>query len=351
MSTDFVDRHEYDIVVAGATPAGIAAAIAAARLGSRVAIVECQRHVGGMMTSGLGKSDIETRDAVGGLFAEFASRVLEFYTLQYGSDSEQVAKCNDGYYYEPSVAERVFDEMLAEQPNIVLYLEHELSGVLTERNESRCVQVVDRSNRRARSLHGATLIDATYEGDMLALAGCEFRQGRESRSDFEEPHAGVIYLDHETHELLDGSTGEADDRLPAYTYRLCLTDDPANAAVLREPPPGYNRADYLAYLDDLVAGRLAGPRNPPPGRGFYTPHFNTLARVFSFAELPNHKFDVNINPRPLGFPFGEENVGYVEADWTGREAIAARHRALTLGLLYFIQNDPAVPAAHRELAS
>ena len=66
--------------------------------------------------------------------------------------------------------------------------------------------------------------------------------------------------------------------------------------------------------------------------------------------LPNGKFDVNINPRPLAFPFPEENKGYLEADWSQRETILRRHCNLALGLLYFTQNDPEVPQAHRELA-
>jgi hypothetical protein len=58
-----------------------------------------------------------------------------------------------------------------------------------------------------------------------------------------------------------------------------------------------------------------------------------------------------MNPRPLGFPFPEINYGYPEADWEERERISERIRNLTLGLLYFLQNDPEIPAEHRELAN
>ena len=44
--------------------------------------------------------------------------------------------------------------------------------------------------------------------------------------------------------------------MPAYTYRLCLTKDPANAHRLTQPPPGYDRNHYVGYFDDLKAGRL-----------------------------------------------------------------------------------------------
>src|SRR5690606_41191777 len=78
---------------------------------------------------------------------------------------------------------------------------------------------------------------------------------------------------------------------------------------------------------------------------------DTMVRVFSFAEIPNGKYDVNTNPRPLCFPFPEENFNYVEASWEQREKVFQRHRELALGLLYFIQNDPDVPEDHRKLAN
>ena len=48
-----------DIVIYGGTPGGIAAAISAARMDREVTLVEYNEHIGGMTTSGLGKSDIE----------------------------------------------------------------------------------------------------------------------------------------------------------------------------------------------------------------------------------------------------------------------------------------------------
>lgn len=53
-----------DIAVVGGTPAGIMAAIAAARMGSKVILTEYHSHLGGMTTSGLGKSDIENKEAI-----------------------------------------------------------------------------------------------------------------------------------------------------------------------------------------------------------------------------------------------------------------------------------------------
>ena len=55
-----VHAEETDVVVIGATPGGVSAAISAARSGRTVTLVEYHHHVGGMMTSGLGKSVWQT---------------------------------------------------------------------------------------------------------------------------------------------------------------------------------------------------------------------------------------------------------------------------------------------------
>lgn len=342
------DTH--DIIVVGGTPGGIAAAITAARLGRSVAIVEYHRHLGGMTTSGLGKTDIETREAIGGVFREFVGRVLQHYREEYGADSENVRLCRDGYYYEPSVAQKVIDRMVADESKIKVFRHHRLAEVLRDGKRVIGVRVEPREGGPSVTLRGRMFIDATYEGDLAAAAGARYRLGRESRAEFGELHAGVVYQDFETRAFLSGTTGEGDKRLQAYTYRLCLTSDPANSVPCNSPPPGYERTRYLGYLDDWKAGRLGAPKKMQAGVGYFAPTFGTVVRALSIAEIPNRKYDVNMNPRPLSFPFTGENEGYPESDWPRREEIALRIRNLTLGLLYFLQHDTEVPAEHRDLA-
>ncbi|ODS76875.1 MAG: hypothetical protein ABS46_18820 [Cytophagaceae bacterium SCN 52-12] len=345
------EKTDADIVVAGGTPAGIMAAIGAARAGSKVVLIEYHRHIGGLSTSGLGKSDIENKNAIAGLFREFTQNILRYYTEKYGAGSENVTKCREGYYYEPSVAEHVFNAMVAAEPDITLLKGYQIEKVLTRSGKAREAAFRNWETGQLITLKAKAFIDATYEGDLYALAGAAYRLGREGKADFNEPHAGQIFFDYNENEFLEGSTGEGDHRIPAYTYRLCLTDDPANSYVMKEAPSGYDRKNYLGYFRDLEEGRLGGPKVFKEGHGYYKAHFDTMVRVFSFAEIPNRKYDVNTNPRPLGFPFPEENFNYVEASWEEREKVFQRHRELALGLLYFIQNDPEVPEAHRKLAN
>ena len=170
--------EQFDVIVIGGSPAGIAAAVTAARLGHTVALVEYHAHLGGMAASGLGKSDIENRAMIRGFFAEFVGRVRNLYVQCFGDDLEQIALCRDGYYYEPSIAETIFDGMVAECPSIKLFRSHVLERVDVANNVVRRVRIVDRVQGAVVTLLGDAFIDATYEGDLYALAGAAFRLGR-----------------------------------------------------------------------------------------------------------------------------------------------------------------------------
>ena len=106
--------HTYDVVIVGGTPAGITAAVAAAREGKNSVILERSDHVGGLPVNGLGATDIATRGATAGLFARFVTLNKAHYTEKYGANSQQARDCSDGYHFEPSVAAETFARMLAE---------------------------------------------------------------------------------------------------------------------------------------------------------------------------------------------------------------------------------------------
>ncbi|MCA9063180.1 MAG: FAD-dependent oxidoreductase, partial [Planctomycetaceae bacterium] len=72
--------EDTDLVVYGATPAGIAAAIAAAEDGCRVVLAEPTSRIGGLVTSGLSHTDFHSRESLTGTFLKFASRVEGYYT-------------------------------------------------------------------------------------------------------------------------------------------------------------------------------------------------------------------------------------------------------------------------------
>lgn len=359
------ESHQADVVVVAATPGGVAAAVSAARSGASVILLEEKSHVGGIVSGGLTNTDIYKKAAVGGLFAEFVKRVRDHYVTTYGENSEQVKVCQGGHMFEPKVAEKVFRDMLAGEKNIRLIEQHR---AVTARVVG--ADGIEREAERGQRRDGAppqdfgptvklvsitaedlaqpgnkvefrakTFVDATYEGDLAALAGVPYRVGRESRETFGERHAGKIYLRFKDVNPLPGSTGEADDGIQAFCFRIHVTSDLANAVPV-EKPAAFNRDDYRVMLDDMRSGKVT-----------------KLTKLMHFFPMPNGKFELN-NAHPSGdtgvpsesFDLAEENWTWPEADAAERERIFQRYWAHAEGYLWLLQNDLEVPQAIRDEA-
>ena len=336
-----------DLLIVGATPAGIMAAISASQQGLSAIILERSCHIGGLPGNGLGATDIATRGVAGGLFKEFTDRIGRYYLETYGRESAQFAACSDGFYFEPSVAEKILLEMLAGCPAI---------SVRTRRQFDAEPQWVRRAHGRIVSIRirnlesgadetytASVFIDATYEGDLAAAAGVPFSTRREGVSDYREPLAGRVYKTWESEKIGEGSTGQGDDAIQAYNFRLCLTDQPENRVSISKPD-GYDRSEYVSLIDDLKLGRMPGIH-----RG--ESEWDGIGRITNIVWLPNGKTDAN--NQHLAFistDLPEENCPWPTAGWHWRDQFQTRLRNYTLGLFWFIQNDPEVPESFRKNA-
>ncbi|MDF1859881.1 MAG: FAD-dependent oxidoreductase [Verrucomicrobiales bacterium] len=96
-----------DVFVYGSTPGGIAAALEAARRGCRVILACPKVNPGGMTASGLCTTDAVRRELFGALVEEFITRVRTHYLATLGANSADYPLTRDGWFYEPSVAEKV----------------------------------------------------------------------------------------------------------------------------------------------------------------------------------------------------------------------------------------------------
>ena len=70
---------DFDVVVYGATPAGIQAAVAAVGEGLTVLLATPAAELGGMMTGGLGNTDVGNPSAIGGASLQFFFDVCKQY--------------------------------------------------------------------------------------------------------------------------------------------------------------------------------------------------------------------------------------------------------------------------------
>lgn len=317
----------FDVLVYGATPAGIAAALAAAANGSSVLLAEPTARIGGLVTSGLSHTDFRTFEALTGAFLQFSQRVLAAYVREYGAGSPQAATCMRGTQAEPKVNLRVFEAMRAEYPRITVWREAALAGVESDGEAAarriRAVRVT-RGAKPAESVAARYVIDASYEGDLMAAAGVPFRVGREGRDEYGESLAPE----------------RPDDQLQGYNFRLIATRDPSNR-VSPSQPDGYRREDFAGVIPLLQDGRLKGVFGYP----------NDFIYKAQIPVLPNGKYDINdVSHSAVRLSLPGENLGWPRGDAASRAKIFAEHLRWNTGLLWFLQNDSAVPAKFRDEA-
>lgn len=312
-----------DVVIYGATPGGISAAVAAAKSGSQVVLVEPTARVGGLLTSGLSHSDFHSIESLSGSFLDFSQRVKAHYVKTYGAESEQVETSYEGTFGEPKVNLRVLEQMLAEQPRISVYKQAVLKRVIqNERNLSAAVFV---SQGEEWQVSAKVFVDGSYEGDLMAMAGVPFHVGREGRQQYGEALAPE----------------QEDTQLQAYNFRFCATDDPANRVTV-QAPKGYRREDFLDVLPILETGKIKSVFGYPSG---------CIVKAH-LPPLPNRKYDLNDVSRGLvRLSMPGSNLEWPDGDAAARQRIFDEHLRYNVGLIYFLQNDEAVPVQFREPAA
>ncbi|MEM1227133.1 MAG: FAD-dependent oxidoreductase [Planctomycetota bacterium] len=350
----------YDIVVYGGTAAAVTAAVQARRMGHSVIIISPDQHLGGLTSGGLGWTDTGNPAVIGGLAKEFYQEVFRHY--QNEGAWRQQTRANYGkralgyqanpsdaatmWVFEPHVAEMILERWVDENSLEVVrnqWLDRE-SGVRSVGGVIESISMLS-----GETYSGRVFIDATYEGDLIAASGIQTTIGRESTSEFDEPHAGVQPdLDHHHHhfQVLQGpvdpyvipgdpdsgllplispnpvgAAGSGDRRIQAYCFRMCLTDASDNRVPFAKPD-GYDPNMY----ELLIRCFEQGWRN-----------------VFNkFDPLPNRKTDTN-NHGPVSFDYLGANYDYPEASYARRREIIGQHEIYQKGLLYFIATDPRVP--------
>jgi hypothetical protein len=329
-----------DVVVYGATPGGFSAAIAAAREGASVILVEPTSHIGGVNTGGLSFSDSNqtVRSTVMGLFEEWHRLIEADYESRGVKLPYRVSvKDQAPWTYEPHVAMRITQAMLAEAGVSVL-TRQPLQRV--EKDGPRIVSLMTPAGR----LSGRVFIDATYEGDLLAAAGVSWTIGREGRSEYGESYAGKQYPKRTMAISGTGADGRplplitthdagpdelGDNHVMVYSFRLCLTKDPANRVPFPQPD-SYDPARF-----EVIRRFLESEARPQ--------------LLWDLYPLPGGKFDAN---NGIGKQFSMGLVGaadgWCQADPAGRQRIWEHHRQYTLELYQFLTTDPAVPQPLRD---
>ncbi len=359
----WLKEREADIIIYGGTSAAITAAVQAKRMGKSVIVVSPDTHLGGLSSGGLGFTDTGNKEVIGGLSREFYQRIYNHYQRpknwqwqkreEYGNKG-QGTPAMDGnartmWIFEPHAAEQVFEDFVKEN-DITVYrnawLDRSPKGIKKKGGKIQWFRTLD-----GITYKGKMFIEATYEGDLMALAGVKYHIGREPNSQYNEKWNGVQGgIFHQTHHFetkvspykIEGDpasgllpeispdpiaeNGSGDAKIQAYCFRMCLSNHPDNRIPFPKPE-GYDPARYELYARVYATG---------------------WRRTFvKFDPIPNRKTDTN-NHGPFSTDYLGKNYDYPEATYEKRKEIIKDHELYQKGVMYFLQNDPRVPADVQE---
>jgi hypothetical protein len=345
---------ECDVAVYGGTPAGVTAAIQAARMGRKVVLLSFNQHVGGMTSGGLTATDLGRKESIGGLALEFYDRI--------GTKSN----------FRPAEAEALFRAML-EEAGVRVLRGRALKSVAMENS-----RVLSASMETGETIRARMFVDATYEGDLFAAANVSYRVGREPAGAYgetlagqwqqvswkdvyqfgrlplsphvkpEDPQSGLLP---EIASESAGNPGEGDSKVQAYNFRMYLSDRVGKIPFPR--PNGYDpgRYDLLARFLNLdsrlkwtlnytVAPMTDGPVQMRKGDSNNAGSFSS-DYVGGNYRWPDGTYEpgsfTKLPPPRRGLPMPLSEL------YELRERIFQDHVGYQQGLMYFLANDSRVP--------
>ena len=341
------ERLVVDVCIYGGSSAGVIAGVEASRQGKSAVVLHPGKFVGGLTTGGLGWTDYGRKDVIGGLAREFYRHVGSHYAKE------------EELQFEPKVAAAVYDAMLREH-NVPVRLCQFLDRVEMDGKRIKAITLLGGLRVEAR-----VFIDATYEGDLLAKAGVSYTVGRESNDAYGETLNGIQMLPKhqfshpvdpyvkegdpssgllpwiETEDLTQ-KTGQADKRVQAYCFRMCMTDDPS-LKIDWEKPSGYDPLQYE------LARRWFNGEKDKYNEQIWADRPDQPAK---FDAFPNRtpggyrKTDTN-NHGPVSSDFIGANWDWADGCYELRENIFQAHVTYQKGLYWFMANGD-IPERYRK---
>ena len=157
---------ESDVLICGGGPAGIAAALSAARTGASVQLIEMAGCLGGVWTAGLLTKILDSENKPG---------IMEELLQAFKARGSTVASQTNGTVYDPEIAKLILEEMCAEA-GVKIRLHTMLVGAVTNK-AGRVVAVLTESKSGREAWLADRFVDCSGDGDLAAHAGCRFDVG------------------------------------------------------------------------------------------------------------------------------------------------------------------------------
>lgn len=167
------DKGSFDFVIVGAGMSGLCAAIAAARFGARVALIQDRYILGGNNSS-------EVRVGLGGQINMAPYPSLGYILNEIGPD--RIGNARGAHHYQDW---KKMDVILSEQ-NITLFTGYTVDSVEMDGDKIKSVTAVEATKQTRIKISGYTFSDCTGDAHLAVMAGAETMMGREARSEYGE---------------------------------------------------------------------------------------------------------------------------------------------------------------------
>jgi len=346
-----------DIVIFGATPAGVAAAVSAARLNKKVVLLSESDRLGGMVGWGINQQDVNVA-APPGVVTGFPRELFTRISSQETADAKAFRRYHRlSCPTRPSWVRRAMAEIVGAERNISVVYNCTLSSVAKSGTTISSITVSP--NGGSMRFSGSVFIDASVCGDLAAAAGCTISIGREANATYSETLNGIRTVSNWAGSATvdpyvtagvsgsgllpfvdssgQGTVGAADGKVMLFNFRLFVTTNVSDQVAFPAPDMStYNVQNY-----ELLARAMAS----------VSTSYDSMAEVFNMYSLSvmsagyydmNSKGGISTN-----YPNQSECLEYVTATPARRAVIAENAKQYLLGLLYWIRysGDSRIPAA------
>lgn len=166
-------ENSFDVVVCGGGPAGVSAAISAAKCGARTALIERHGYTGGQATGGLVILIVGRSDGKNIIIKGFCEETIEKL-----KDIKAAQNIGSHILFDPESMKLIFDKMLFKHGIKTLF--HRLiTDVIVEDSKIKAIITDGKSGKKA--ITGSIFIDATGDADLAKLTGTEFIQRKKEK--------------------------------------------------------------------------------------------------------------------------------------------------------------------------
>lgn len=168
LNRELTVRHDVDVLVAGGGPAGIAAALTAARNGASVHVIEAHSCFGGMGTAGQVPAFMQFSDGVNFLAGGIGKEVLDALRSANGTDPD------GGFGIRAEVLKRVYDDLMTEA-DLTFTFHTQLVDVSVAGGSVH--EAICAGKTGLFAIRAKVFIDCTGDGDVAAFAGAQYEKG------------------------------------------------------------------------------------------------------------------------------------------------------------------------------